>query len=316
MKPFFKLSFQGIIFLLLVATLAGCDSLSPDDSSAVSTSATCDDLRAIYAGRQPVDRRVEESGLSVTFTVHAAGCKGQDLPIKLFAVDAAGMQTFLAEKTVKATYDSSEWKDLDLFVPLSRFYNIQPTTQYIVYVQSPDNPQGFIGKSTFTLNSPFQPNLIWSWKAWQDEVSDADGDPGLQISMQLEARGYNGSQFQSVIILEDSNGNALKAADGSSPLVVTGQALHFIYDDSLWQNLVFNIQYHYLSSYYPGLTVYARPGLKLDNGQLVGGNVYCKFLAGGSANTVLKNFKNDSDTLKQEIQNTEDQLNALKETNP
>jgi hypothetical protein len=257
-----------------------------------------------------IDNRVDESGMEVSFSLDVHGCMGQEVPVQLYSMDASDKQTFMADKILKPGYEDATWAKVDLFVPLSRFAGINPATKWVIYVQNPKDTSEYIEKASFTLNEPYRPGLIWSWKQWTDEVISTDGENGFQIKARLDANGYAGQQFESVVILEDADGNAIKSKDGT-PMTVSGQHLNCIYDSSYWESLQFNIPYSDLTHFWAGQLIYARPGIRFQDGSLTGGNVYFKFWAGGSLNTVYDKYTSESTKLDTEINRLNDQLNAL-----
>jgi hypothetical protein len=255
---------------------------------------------------------VEETGLSAAFYLRVQGCDGKTVPVDLYALDASGAKTFLMERPAKAVSDDSRTNQFTMTIPLSRFSGIAATTGYEIYVRSPEDHNEFIGKQDFTLSAPFQPGLIWSWKQWEDQAQDSAGNAEFKMTLKLAEHGYNGSQFQSVVLFEDAQGHALTAANGS-PVEVQGDSLNTTVDDGTWENLVFEVPYAQLSHLNPASIVFARPTLKTADGALIGGNVYFKFLAGGGFDAVYDRLSAQRGELNQEIQQTQDKLKALGE---
>jgi hypothetical protein len=277
-------------------------------------SASCENLRFTAAPRQSVDSRVEESGFFVTFKLSVSGCQDQKVPVQLYAVDAAGRETFLDEEFDTPRNRDTTWNVFRMYVPLSRFAYSEPTVKWHVYIKSPTDSRAFIGDDVFRQNPPYRPSFVLRWNEWKDEVDIADGKHAFQISFRLSEDAYNTKGRKAVIILEDSSGNTLKAVDGSS-LVTNGATLtcsqcnagEYVH----WDNVAVNVPYEMLKEFDPGTIIYARPGLRFDSGETDGGNLYIKFLAGGSTDTVYQRFQDDSKALTDAVNNIDSKIHAL-----
>jgi hypothetical protein len=82
-------------------------------------------------------------------------------------------------------------------------------------------------------------------------------------------------------------------------------------ESAFWETLTLDVPYSLLARFPAETIVYARPGLQLDNGELVGGNLYVKFMAGGSLDHVYDRFQEDSANLKEAIKSIDQKIEAL-----
>ena len=299
-------------YLILLLFSAGALTLSPAKhlSAATPVSATCDSLSVENGGSQGTASRLAEGGLSATlFKLQINGCNGQEVPVDLYAVDVSGTEVFLSEQIAKPNYENCTWDKFPMFIPASRFSYIQPSPSYAVYIRSPDNYQAFINKWTITFPKPVQIKLVWTVETWNDDAGASD-NLGFQIKTHLRAVGLKGKTMKAVLILEDVQGKGLTSASGS-PLIVDQFDVTPPNDDAGWHNQNLFVSYKILSDYSPDSIIVARPGVRLSNGKLIGGNIYVKFLAGGSLKTVSNSFKQASEELKQMAKSSEDKLEAL-----
>lgn len=265
--------------------------------------------------RQSVSGRVDESGFTIDCKLKLSGCPGQSVPVLVYARDVANKESFLAEEMMKPEDADSQWHPLSLYVPLSRFAGLNPTTAMTVYVQDPDNSSQFIGKNCFSITPPFQPELVWSSPGCTDDAAMPNGGTGLAIKVRLDSRSVLGQKLASVVILEDKGGHTLQSASGQ-PLVIPGSILAQSYDFSRWDDAEFNIPYAALAHFDPAETIFARPGIRQMDGSLAGGNIIFNFLAGGSLDTVNSRIQAQSEITAQQIQTLEKEKNTLKELRP
>ena len=301
----------ALIPSIALLLLTGCEAAR----SGSPMSAVCGSLTSQLTPHQPVDGRVDESGLLYSFSLEVNGCKGKDVGVQLYATDASNRETFLAKKKVTATYDDTEWKEYSMFVPLSRFANANPTTGYVVYVESPTKSEEYIAKVSYTLATAYDPGIIWTWTAWKDEAVVSPNVTGFHMETQLNTHGYPNKSFDSVVILEDASGNTVTSASGA-PLVLPSQNLTSIYEKSQWNGLSLNVPYNEVSHFSPAQLIYARPGIRLDSGELLGGNIYFKFWAGGSLETIYTIYQAESGRLGEEIKRLQMRNQAMEGSNP
>jgi hypothetical protein len=273
-------------------------------------SASCDSLNLGPGGKQATASRLAEGGLSATLIkLQIDGCKGREVPVDLYAVDARGAEVFMSEQIIIPNYDNCVWAKLSMFIPASRFSNIDPSPNFVAYVRSPDNNQAFINRWTFPFQRAVKLSLIWTISTWTDDIALA-GEMGLQIKTKLRAVGQKGKTMKAVVLLENIEGQALTFPDGSR-LIVDQFDLVSPYEDTSWDDQTLFIPYKLLAHYYPDSIIVARPGMKLSDGTLVGGNVNINLLAGGSINTVYNTLSAASEELQQVAKNAEDRVRAL-----
>lgn len=301
-----RTSVCGVIAMCLMFASLGCQS----SQSRVATFGN--QFFFDYYGRQSVDSRVNESGLSVTLKLEISGCSGLRVPVQLYAKNSAGYESFLAQNIVTPPSGKSVWNEFCIFVPLSRLAGIQSVTELIVYVQSPDNSNEYIGKARCMLNPPYRPDCVWSWQELKDDVPMPLGDLALCVKTKVDLSGFRDEDLEAVIILEDAKGHTLTSASGD-PLIIPGPKIYFEYDYGQWYDLNLYVPYEQLSNLWPGLMVFARPAIRRDNGDLIGGNIYVKFWAGGSLETLHDRFKAESDQIGQEIMHLETRLKAFEQ---
>ena len=302
---------QGNLLILLLFTVTALTLSSAKHlSAATPVSATCDRLYVDNGGSQATDSRMWEGGLSATLTkLQINGCNGQEVPIDLYAVDLSGTEVFLSEQIAKPNYENCTWNKFTMFIPATRFATVKPSRNYTIYIRSPNNYQAFITKWIFTFPQPAQIRSIWSVETWSEDAGEA-GNLGFQMKTQLRVVGQKGKTMKAVVILEDVEGKVLVSAN-RSPLIVDQFDLTPPYDDAIWKDQTLFVPYKILSDFYPNSVVVARPGVRLNNGKLIGGAMYVRFLSGGSTNTVYNKLAKMSDEVKQMAKRTEDKLDAL-----
>jgi hypothetical protein len=287
-----------LVLCIVIVGATGCQNMSADIGVITSWQ---------YPVRRSVSARVDEDGIKVAVQLELKGCDGQRVPVQIWSENEHGEYKFLAESMITPKGDDTGWKDVELFVPLSRFAGLEPSKTFYIYARSSDTSKGYIGQRSFSYPQPWrpEPDLIWSWQQYGDDV-----DSGFQVTMRLDQRGYSGQHLDTFIVLEYPNGDVVRGADGSE-MVLTGQTLNSDGDSGYWENLVSNIKYNSVSHLWPMQEVFVRPVIKLQDGKYVFGGVYFKMWAGGAFDSISKQFNSARDELRQEIKNTEDKLNAV-----
>ncbi len=296
----FFVAAAGMIFL--AGSMLGCQQ-----------SASCGAL-SFEATRQAVDARVDESGFKAKFKLDISGCQGQKVPVQFWSVNSAGGKVFLGEEIAVPPYENSTWAEFPIFIPMSRMANVPVLQKCEIYVCSPMDSSEFIGKAEYTLKEPYQPpKFIWAWKQWQDDAS-TDAGPAFHTSSRLDIRGCKGKKMDAVLQLEDGEGNILRSQSGD-PLILSVSGITPGFDGTCYEKLSLDVPYEKLSHLRPGLMVCARPALRID-GQVEPGNLFIKFWAGGSLETLNKHYTSEANRLDQEIDQLDKRVKALEGGQP
>jgi hypothetical protein len=296
----------GITAILIACAAAGCTSASASFGNRINFES---------ADRRPVHPRMQESGEWAVIQLDVSGARGDKVWVQVYAVDEKGNEYFVGQEIAEPQWNSTHWDKFKIFVPLSRFAGLLSVTKINLYARASEDSDEYLGSTNYTLDKAWTPDFAWTWKEWADDAAMSGGGQGFHLKARLDAHGFKDKTFESVVVLYDSDGNVLKSPSGEF-LVLTGGRLRCTCDFSYWDEVNFDVPYEKLSHLWPGLAVFARPGVRFEDGTYRLGNLYARFWAGGPLAAVQERMQADMAKLDEEISRLEKRQKALKESEP
>jgi hypothetical protein len=131
---------------------------------------------------QETDLNVEEEGRYFKFPMTLTDLKDQSVPIRVFS----DSNELLGESFVIPSYDSTDWKEFSVFIPLSSLRKIgKENAGFKIYAVSPKNPAAFVASEHYTVSHLDQEPITWQLKGVEADVEVGGGIKGIKIKFEL-----------------------------------------------------------------------------------------------------------------------------------
>ncbi|MGA2439573.1 MAG: hypothetical protein ABSH08_01320 [Tepidisphaeraceae bacterium] len=288
---------HSTIFLLFLF-LAGCES-----EGTVTFDTEPLDIRTV---QQEASARVREDGLELTCAFATQGLGGQDLDISCYD----DQQRFLGVTQVRPPQDGSHMTGVKVFIPHGRIYNLANKLEFNLYATPAGDRSQYLAKGRWELTEEYHGvRVVWTLKQFEEGVDLANGEHGIRLTMQLQVAGYRNHPLSCAAVVRNADLSDLTAAQGG-PIVIDSGGLTSIYDDSIWETLVFSIPYSRLAALPPATEIAITPSIK-DGDALIVGNVHVSAFAGGTLQELQDAAEKDVAGYDQKIDDLQKRIDEL-----